>query len=143
LVRVIRKLKERVDVILVNAHGVAHPEKCGCASHLGVTLDIPTIGVAGKVLCGTVSESDYGKIKYLKEGVEVIGAQLITQVGSKPIYVSVGHKVGLISAIEIVRRTVKENRMPEPLRLAHELSNEMRKRYSSTLSCQVTPDEGG
>jgi deoxyribonuclease V len=127
LTNVIQKLKQKADVFLVNAHGVAHPLRCGCASHLGVVLDIPTIGVAKRVLSGKISESEQGEIRYLRDGNEVIGATLMTRGGSSPIFVSVGHKVGLTSAIGIVQGTLKEARLPEPLEQAHRLSNESRK----------------
>jgi deoxyribonuclease V len=131
LIKVIRMLKERVDIFLVNAHGIAHPERCGVASHLGVVLDIPTIGVASRALCGKVSESEHGEIRYLRDRDEVIGAVLYVNPRTRPVYVSIGHKVSLESAIEIVLRTVRENRMPEPLRIAHSLSNEAKKKYVS------------
>jgi deoxyribonuclease V len=119
LVRVIKKLKKKADIYLVNAHGVAHPMRCGCASHLGVLLGIPTIGVASTPICGTVSESGNMGIRYLSDQGEIIGAVLHTKPTARPICVSTGHRVGLDSAIEIITRTVRENRMPEPLRIAH------------------------
>jgi deoxyribonuclease V len=131
LIKVIRMLKKRADIFLVNAHGVAHPERCGSASHLGVVLDIPTIGVASRALCGKVSESEDGEIRYLRDRDEVIGAALYVNPRMRPVYVSIGHKVSFESAIEIVLRTVRENRMPEPLRIAHSLSNEARKKCVS------------
>jgi deoxyribonuclease V len=124
--KAIKKLKIKPDVFLVNAHGIAHPERCGCASHLGIVLDVPTIGVAGSVLHGEVLDQDRTGTRYLKDGEEIIGAVIASKVGEKPIYVSIGHRVSLDSAIEIIHKTTKENRMPEPLRRAHELSNETR-----------------
>jgi deoxyribonuclease V len=126
LTKAIRLLKMKPDVFLVNAHGIAHPERCGCASHLGVALDVPTIGVARTALIGEVSNLDDRGIGYLKDGEEVIGAAIVSKSRYKPIFVSVGHKVSLNSAIEIVRKTTRENRFPEPLRLAHESSNLIR-----------------
>jgi deoxyribonuclease V len=128
LTRVIFKLRRKVDAFLVNAHGVAHPARCGCASHLGVMLDIPTIGVARRTLCGTIPESEKGQTIYLKDGNDVIGAALTTSDGCRPIYVSVGHRVSLSSAIEIVQRTLRDG-MPEPIRIAHKLSNETKRKY--------------
>lgn len=122
----IKRLKKRPDVFLVNAHGIAHPERCGCASHLGVVLDVPTIGVAKAVLIGEVSDLDDRGIGYLKDRGEIIGAAMVSKIGCKPIYVSVGHKVSFGSAIAIVSRTTRENRIPEPLRFAHRLSNSVK-----------------
>jgi deoxyribonuclease V len=129
MMKAIAKLSKMADVYLVNSHGIAHPERCGCASQLGLALDIATIGVAGQVLCGKVSEFENGRTKYLKDGKEIIGAVLHTGAVSKPVYVSVGHKVSLESAIEIVQRTTNEYRMPEPLRLAHLASNETKRKW--------------
>jgi deoxyribonuclease V len=123
MIKSIRRLRIAPDVLLVDAQGIAHPERCGAASHLGVVLDIPTIGVAKSLLIGEVSDLNKGGIGYLKDKEELIGASVVSQLGCKPIYVSIGHKVSLDSAIEIVRATTKENRLPEPLRLAHILSN--------------------
>jgi deoxyribonuclease V len=123
MIKSIRKLRTIPDVLLVDAQGIAHPERCGSASHLGVALDIPTIGVAKSLLIGKVSELNKGGIGYLKDKEELIGASIVSQLGCKPIYVSIGHKVSLDSAIETVLATTKENRIPEPLRLAHILSN--------------------
>lgn len=129
MTKAIAKSSKAVDVFLVNAHGVAHPERCGCASHLGVSLDIPTIGVTSEVLCGEISDSGNGKTKYLKSGEEIIGSVLLSKAGFKPIFVSVGHKVSLESAIQIVQKTTRGSRMPEPLRLAHLASNEAKKTW--------------
>jgi deoxyribonuclease V len=134
----IAKLNKMADVYLINAHGIAHPERCGCASQFGLTLDIATIGVAGEVLYGEVSESENGRTKYVKDGEEIIGAALLSKAVSKPIYVSVGHKVSLKSAIEIIQKTTKGNRMPEPLRLAHLASNEAKRKWNK----EVTQENG-
>jgi deoxyribonuclease V len=130
MIKSIRKLKIAANVFLVDAQGIAHPERCGLASHLGVVLDIPTIGVAKSLLIGEVSDLDEGGLGYLKDKEELIGASIVSRVGCKPIYVSIGHKVSLDSAIEIVRATTKRNRIPEPLRLAHVLANLARAKAS-------------
>jgi deoxyribonuclease V len=127
MIDVLKRLRTKPDVFLVDAHGIAHPERCGCASHFGVVLDVPTIGVAKSVLIGEVSEFDDKGIGYLKDGEEIIGASIMSKVGCKPILVSIGHKVTLNSAIEIVSKMTRDNRIPEPLRIAHKLSNQIRK----------------
>ena len=131
LVKVIKKLKKRANIYLVNAHGVAHPERCGCASHLGVVLDIPTIGVADKTICGTLSEFENGSVRYLMDEGEIVGASLHTKPTARPVCVSIGHRVCLDSAIKIVMRSIRENRMPEPLRVAHQLCNNTREEYAA------------
>nr|MDO8098055.1 endonuclease V [Candidatus Njordarchaeota archaeon] len=134
ITKAIGKLSKATDVFLVHAHGVAHPQRCGFASHLGVTLDIPVIGVANELLYGKISDSGSGETRYLKDAEEIIGAALLSGAGFKPIYVSVGHKVSLESAIEIVKKTTKGSRLPEPLRLAHVASNEAKEKWRKGAS---------
>ncbi len=130
MVNTVKRLEVVPDIFLVDAQGIAHPERCGCASHLGVVLDIPTIGVAKSLLIGEVSNPDNRQTRYLRERGEIIGASIVSGASCKPIFVSIGHKISLDSAIEIVRRTARGNRLPEPLRLAHSLANMARARDS-------------
>jgi deoxyribonuclease V len=130
MIEAVKRLTVRPNVFLVDAHGIAHPERCGCASHFGVVLDVPTIGVAKSILIGEVLDLDDMGIGYLKDREEIIGASVVSKIGCKPILVSIGHKVSLNSAIEIASKMTKDNRIPEPLRIAHELSNEIRKEAS-------------
>jgi deoxyribonuclease V len=119
----IRKLKLQPDVILVDAQGLAHPYRCGFASHLGLALGKPTIGAAKSRLIGTPADKG-GKTLLVDKG-EVIGAVVTTKLGAKPIYVSIGHMVTLKTAINIVLHC-SESRIPEPLRLAHGLATKER-----------------
>jgi deoxyribonuclease V len=117
------------DVYMVGAQGRAHPRRAGLACHLGVVLDKPTLGVAKSRLCGVAEEPPRRRGAYtlLKDGGETIGAVLRTLPSSKPVYVSVGHKLSLGRAIEIVLSTTRDHRLPEPLRFAHQLATrEMR-----------------
>ncbi|MFC1907676.1 deoxyribonuclease V [Chloroflexota bacterium] len=109
------------DLVLVDGQGVAHPRRIGLASHLGLLLDVPTIGCAKSRLCGEhdVPGSEPGSYTDLLDGDEVIGAVLRTRSGVKPIYVSVGHKIDLESAIHWVLECCRGFRLPEPTRLAH------------------------
>jgi len=121
----IRKLKLQPDVFLVDAQGVAHPYGCGFASHLGLAIDKPTIGVAKSRLIGEPMEIG-GKVFLVHEG-KVIGSVLTTKAGAKPIYVSVGHLVSLASAVRIVEHCVRSGRVPEPLAVAHTIASKKRK----------------
>lgn len=119
----IRKLQTRPDVFLVDGHGFAHPYKCGFASHLGLAIGRPTIGVAKGKLFGEVEGGKVaGDLAFLIQEGEVIGAAVVTKRGSKPIYVSVGHMVSLETAVEIVNHCVRNNRIPEPILRAHEIA---------------------
>jgi len=125
----IRKLKIKPDVFLVDGHGLAHPYRLGFASHLGVMMNSPTIGVAKSLLCGEVKpvrSRDRGSWSPIIHNGELVGAALITRIGAKPVYVSIGHKVSLETAIKIVMDCVRGYRMPEPIRKAHIAANRER-----------------
>jgi deoxyribonuclease V len=118
-------LRRRPDLILCDGQGLAHPRRFGLASHLGVLLDVPTIGVAKSRLVGThgpVPEAR-GAWVPLRDGAETIGAVLRTRAGARPVYVSVGHRVSLETAVETVLRCAPRYRLPEPVRRAHVLAS--------------------
>ena len=116
------KLKNRPDVLLVDGNGLLHPLRCGLASHLGVELDQPTIGVAKTRLLG--EEDEAGNIRV---GKDIIGAEFKAKEHAKPLYVSVGHKVSLETAVRIVQETTKPpHKLPEPLHLAHRIADKAR-----------------
>jgi len=109
------------DLFLVDGQGIAHPRRMGFASHLGLFLNIPTIGCAKSLLCGThempgIEPGSYAEI--IDKG-EVIGAALRTKRGMNPIYVSTGHKINLQDAIHWALECCRGYRVPEPTRLAH------------------------
>ncbi len=109
------------DIVLVDGQGIAHPRKLGLASHLGLFLDIPTIGCAKSILCGKheLVGEEAGSFAGLINSGEIVGAALRTKVKVKPIYVSVGHKVNLTMALNWVMKCCRGYRLPEPTRLAH------------------------
>ena len=115
------KLKLTPDIIIADAQGIAHPRRLGMASHLGLLLDIPTIGCAKAILCGShsdLSEEPGAQAPIVDRG-EVIGAALRTKQNTKPVYISIGHRVSLKAAIHLVMACCKGYRLPEPTRLAH------------------------
>ncbi len=110
------------DLVLVDGQGVAHPRRLGLASHLGLFLDTPTIGCAKSLLCGSSHEvpgEQPGSYAKLVDGDETVGVALRTKFGVKPIYVSIGHKIDLKTAIHWVMECCHGYRLPEPTRLAH------------------------
>jgi deoxyribonuclease V len=115
------KLNITPDLVLVDGQGIAHPRRLGLASHLGLFLDTPTIGCAKSRLCGAhgALAEEAGSYVELKDGDETIGAVLRTKAGVNPLYVSVGHRVDLESAIYWVLQCCRGYRLPEPTRLAH------------------------
>jgi deoxyribonuclease V len=127
----IRKLKMQPDVFLVDGHGKAHPYGCGLASHLGVALGKPTVGVAKSRLIGEPVE--VGRDIFLEDKGHLVAAVLQTQNGTKPLYVSVGHMVSLEAAVRIVWHCIRDSGVPEPIRVAHELASDERKAKMSEL----------
>lgn len=122
-VQSVKKLKVQPDVFLVDAQGFAHPYHCGFASHLGLVINKPTIGVAKSKLFGEVEgDSNRDEIAFLKHKGEILGAAFTTKHGCKPVYVSVGHMVSLETAIKIVRHCLKNHRVPEPTLEAHKIA---------------------
>jgi len=118
----IKKLKTQPDVFLVDGQGIAHPYRLGFASHLGLMLDKPTIGVAKSLLCGTVGSFSSEGWAPIVDNNEVVGAA-VARNREKPTYVSIGHMVSLKRAIQIVKHCTRTHRIPEPIRLAHMVAN--------------------
>ncbi|MEM2972294.1 MAG: endonuclease V [Candidatus Bathyarchaeia archaeon] len=118
----IKKLNVNPDVFLVDGHGFAHPYGCGFASHLGLIIKKPTVGVTKNRLFGEL-ENEAGKdVAFLRHDGKIVGARVVTKRGCKPVYVSVGHMVSLDTAIKIVRHCAIRSRIPEPILKAHEVS---------------------
>jgi deoxyribonuclease V len=134
-VHCIRKLRVQPDVFLVDGHGFAHPYRCGFASHLGLLLRKPTIGVAKGILVGEVELAKAeGDIVFMRDKGEVVGAQIVTKPGVKPVYVSVGHMVSLKTAIKIVKRCTSCNRVPEPILQAHRIATAEKRKINISTS---------
>jgi deoxyribonuclease V len=123
------KLSSAPDLVLCDAHGRAHPRRFGLASHLGVALDLPTIGCAKSRLVGehATPASARGSFAALRDGGETIGSVLRTQPGVAPVFVSVGHRVSLAAARRWVLRLAPARRLCEPVRAAHAASNRARR----------------
>lgn len=124
----IKKLETQPDVFLVDGQGIAHPYRLGFAAHLGLAIDRPTIGVAKSLLCGKVGPVGKQGWAPLTDGREIIGAEVVTKSGTKPIYISVGHRVSLRKAIDIVRSCTRTYRIPEATRKAHIIAAEEKRR---------------
>jgi len=128
-----QRLKRRPDVLMVDGHGISHPRGLGIASHLGVLLDIPTIGVAKSILVGKAAESlsaaAESQVSLVWKGRE-IGILYRTKTRANPLIISVGHRVSLRAALSLVKECLKGYRLPEPTRQAHLAANRYRKLVS-------------
>jgi deoxyribonuclease V len=139
------RLTTRPDLLMVDGHGLAHPRRFGYACHLGLLLDLPTIGVAKSRLIGAAGTvaGPRGSRADLMDGGEVIGSVLRTRQGVRSVYVSVGHSIGLAAAERWVLACTAGYRLPEPTRLADRLAAEAKRRMlSATLEILVEQRAG-
>ena len=118
-IKAINKLRLKPDILMVDGHGLAHPRRLGLASHLGLVLDMPTVGVAKSLVCGVIEKNGDRIWNPVIHKGETVGAAVYTRLGVKPVYVSIGHKVSLETAVETVLHCSGKYRIPEPLRAAH------------------------
>jgi deoxyribonuclease V len=118
-------LMSEPDIIIVDGHGRAHPRRFGIACHLGVILDCPTIGCAKSILVGRaeVPENRVGAWTPLMDRGQVIGAAVRTRLDVTPIYVSIGNKIDLLTAIEFLIKCTTKYRVPETTRYAHKVAS--------------------
>jgi deoxyribonuclease V len=125
ILQVMEKISIIPDLILCDGQGYAHPRRFGLACHLGVILDLPTIGVAKKRLIGEHDEvgNSKGDWQYLRDKEEIIGAVVRTRSNIKPVYVSIGHKISLPTAIAYVLQCTTKYRLPETTRYADRLAS--------------------
>lgn len=124
------KVRVAPDLILYDGQGIAHPRRFGIASHVGLLLDCPSIGVAKTRLVGAhrAPANRRGAWTPLRDagearGEETIGAVLRTRAGVKPLYVSIGHRVSLETAVRWTLACVTRYRLPETTRWAHRLAS--------------------
>lgn len=125
VVDALARLTIRPDLILCDGQGTAHPRRLGIACHLGLIINLPTIGVAKSVLVGKHSDlvDEKGSYQPLIHKGGIIGVALRTRVGTKPVYISPGHRISLETAIAYVMRCTTKYRLPETTRHAHKLAS--------------------
>lgn len=126
---------EKPDMLFVDGHGRAHPRRCGIATHLGVLLDVPTVGVAKSILCGRV-EGELGEVPGstapLVDRGEVVAMALRTRARALPVYVGTGHRVSIDTAVRWVLDLAEGRRLPLTTRLAHDAANAARRAFLSS-----------
>lgn len=135
LLKAFQKVRSTPDALIVDGQGYAHPRRFGLASHLGLLLDLPTVGCAKSLLVGDYDEPGWqaGASSPLIHRGEVVGCALRTRERVKPVYVSVGHRLSLNAAQTLVLQCVKRYRLPEPVRHAHHLVSEYRRQVKERL----------
>jgi len=123
-------LKKPPDVLIVDGNGILHPRGLGIASHVGLVLNSVTIGVAKKLLCGEFIEpkrvGDYSPIVYKNR---TVGYSYKSKKHCRPIFISPGHKISLLTSLRLVKDCIEKYKLPTPLMLAHLYSKELRRNY--------------
>lgn len=119
------QLQRSPDLLLCDGQGIAHPRRLGIASHLGLLVNLPAIGVAKSRLVGEHADipDQRGAWQSLLDKGETIGAVLRTRSGTKPLYISAGHRISLPTAIAYVMQCTTKYRLPETTRFAHKLAS--------------------
>jgi deoxyribonuclease V len=136
LVAALAKLKSVPDLIVAEAHGLAHPRRFGLACHLGLSFDLPALGCAKTRLVGAYQEPEdqSGSHSLLRYRNRTVGIVLRTRPGVKPLFVSQGHGISLSQCQRAVLRLTGRYRMPDLLRRAHGLANELRRATEPEVS---------
>jgi len=131
IIEAINSLSIKPDLILVDGQGIAHPKGIGIASHIGVLLDMPTIGCAKSRLIGEYKEPGVkkGAWSHLKYNSRTVGAVVRTKENVRPLFVSPGHKIDLKASIEIVLGCTSKYRIPDLLRMADFISKKLKKEW--------------
>ena len=121
MVDILGRLEATPDIVLVDGQGLAHPRRVGLACHVGVATGLSTVGCAKSILVGKHGPVGAGKGAWtpLRESNETVGAVVRTRENTRPVYVSIGHRVDLDSAVRWVLACCGRYRLPEPLRTAH------------------------
>lgn len=126
VIEAFNSLENKPDVLIVEANGILHPRRIGMASHVGILLDIATIGVTKRLMLGEVKD----KTIYVDK--EARGYGLITREHANPIYISPGHKISLKTSLEVIKNCIRlPHKLPEPLHLARKYGNKIRKKMMS------------
>jgi len=124
------KNENKPELLIIDGCGINHPRFAGLATHVGVVLDVATIGVAKNLLCGSgavpIEEGEERVIKYKGQD---IGYYLKSKKGCKPIIVAPGHKVSLHTSLKIIKNCLRAHKLPEPTRMAHLCANKIKKEF--------------
>jgi|GEM_PF-71432 len=134
------KLASKPDAVMIDGHGKAHPRGFGLACHIGLSLDLPAFGVAKSPLAGEYSNvgNERGDMSDIIYKGKPAGAALRTKRDVKPVFVSVGHRIDIETAIRITLECARGTRLPYPARLAHAAANDLRKETTAAIAIITT-----
>jgi deoxyribonuclease V len=126
ILKAYKKLRKKPELLMVDGCGINHPRFAGLATHAGVLLNLPTIGVTKSILCGEAEKEpvSVGEVSILFFENRKVGFVLLSKSGCRPIIVAPGHRISLQTSLRIVKFWLRGYKLPEPLRLAHRFVNE-------------------
>lgn len=128
IISAFRQLNIKPDLLMVDGAGINHPRNAGIATHIGVALNIPTIGITKKILCGSGKEPQHvGEAEPLIYEGRQTGWLLRSTKKSRAIIVAPGHRISLETSLSIVKQSIRGHKLPEPARLAHQYVNGLKK----------------
>ncbi len=138
LLAAFEKIENRPDVVLFDGQGIAHPRRLGLAAHMGLWLQMPSVGCAKSRLTGEYIEPgrEKGDREFLVDGGRVLGVVLRTRRNVKPLFVSPGHHCDVDGAAELTLKCCTRYRMPEPTRMAHREVGAMKRRFADNVHVQ-------
>jgi deoxyribonuclease V len=127
LIKAFHRLKIKPDIMIFDGQGIAHPRGIGLASHMGLCLDLPSIGCAKTPLLNDFISpgSSKGSYEWVRGEGKEVGAVLRTKNDVKPLFVSPGHRIDLMASIQLILESCQGFRFPEPLRKAHQTTRNM------------------
>lgn len=133
LIKTFQRLRIKPDVMIFDGQGIAHPRRMGLASHMGLWLDLPSIGCAKTPLLKEFinPEPSKGCFEWIRQEGKKVGAVLRTKEKVKPLFVSPGHRIDLLMSIRLILESCQGFRIPEPLRKAHQASLLLRREAST------------
>lgn len=127
ILNALHALNTKPDLLVIDGGGINHPRFAGLATHIGVTVDMPTIGVTKKLLCGTGAiPTEEGEACVITYHDKEVGYYLKSKKGCKPIIVAPGHNVSVETSLKLIKNCIRNHKLPEPIRIAHRCANKIK-----------------
>ncbi len=128
IINAFHTLKTKPDLLVIDGGGINHPRFAGLATHVGVSLDVATIGVAKSLLCGTGEvPSEEGEARIITYRNRAVGYYLKSKKDCKPIIIAPGHKISLETSLKLIKTCIQKHKLPEPTRIAHLCANKIKR----------------
>jgi deoxyribonuclease V len=130
ILKAFHALKTKPDLLVVDGGGINHPRYSGLATHVGVLLDIATIGVTKSLLCGDGElPSQVGEAQVITYHDKAVGYYLKSKTACKPIIIAPGHRISLETSLKLIKSCLHLHKLPEPTRMAHLYANKLKREY--------------